>query len=332
MNQVEWVALSILPGVGGVTMRRLLAHFGSISAILAASESQLCAVYGVGTQIAGAIRHASVESTHTLLAALADEGINPITWQDPHFPANLLTCADAPPLLFARGSLTLADDVAVAIVGSRKASADALDAATLLASELSQRGVTIVSGLAIGIDTAAHQAALDAGGRTLAVLGSGLHAIHPRRNRQIAEQVTQQGALLSELHPDAGPTPTQLVARDRIVSGLSRRIIVVESDVEGGSMRTAEFARRQRRVLAAMPGSPGTDMLIAGGAETIALDRTDWDALADAIRKTPVQNPPASEAGPPQARLMEIGATYLGEQVTSETSHRQSCRSDSVRE
>jgi DNA processing protein len=332
MDKAEWVALSILPGIGGVTIRRLLAHFGAIADVLSASESELCAVRGVGKHIAGAIRHASVDSTRALLARLSEEGIYPLTWLDEGFPANLMASADAPPLLFVRGSLEPADDVSAAIVGRRAASPEALEAAAHIAGELARRGITIVSGLAIGVDTAAHRGALEAGGRTVAVLGSGIRAIHPQRNRHLADRVSRQGALLSELYPDTGPTPTQLVARDRIVSGLSRWTIVVESNMAGGSMRTAEFARRQRRVLAARPGSPGTDRLIADGAEVIDPTRIDWDRLAHIIRETRVQAAPSGDPGHYHGYLLESESLYTRGGPTSETSHRQSCRSDTVRE
>jgi len=310
MNKAEWVALSILPGVGGVTFRRLLAHFGSVTGILAASEAELRAVNGVGEKTASAIHHASSEASRSLLSALSAEGIYPLIWDDAGFPQNLIATPDAPSALFVKGDLSPADDLAVAIVGRRAASPGALHAAAHVAGALARRGITVVSGLAIGVDSAAHLGALDAGGRTLAVLGSGIRSVHPLRNRALAERLTTRGALLSELHPDAGPTPTQLVARDRIISGLSCLTIVVESGETGGSMRTAEFARRQGRVLAAMPGSPGTDMLIAGGAEPVRPNETNWDVFANRVATIVIPPLLASEPARRQDRLLESEALY----------------------
>jgi len=310
MNKAEWVTLSILPGVGGITFRRLLAHFGSVADILAASEAELRTVYGIGKKTAGAICHASPIATGSLLNTLSAEEIYPLTWNDAGFPPNLMAVSDAPPTLFIKGNLLPVDDLAVAIVGRRAASPDELHTAAQIAGQLARRGITVVSGLAIGVDTAAHHGALDAGSRTLAVLGSGIRSVHPVRNRSLAESLTNQGALLSELHPDAGPTPPQLVARDRIISGLSRLTLVVESGEAGGSMRTAEFARRQGRILAAVPGSPGTDMLIAGGAEPVIPDETDWDMFAERVKKIDI--PPLSISVSPgqQSRLLENGSSY----------------------
>lgn len=309
MNKAEWVALSILPGVGGVTMRRLLTHFGSLPAILEATVADLCAVHGIGEKTAGAIRHISPETVRSLLDTLTRAGIDTLTWEDDGFPSNLLILHDAPPTLFIRGDLLPADETAVAIVGTRTATPSALGAAERIAGELAGRGITIVSGLAMGVDTAAHRGALDAAGRTLAVLGSGIRVIHPKRNRDLADRIVEKGAILSELHPDATPTGNQLVARDRITSGLGRWVIVVESDTTGGSMRTAEFALRQGRLLAALPGSPGTDLLIEAGAESLHRSDADWDAIVARIRETGVHPPRPSEPSEQLRLLFERRAT-----------------------
>jgi len=302
VNKAEWVALSILPGVGGVTMRRLLAHFGSLPAILGATDADLCAIHGIGEKTAGVIRHISPETVRSLLDTLTRAGIDTLTWEDDHFPSNLLTLHDAPPTLFVRGELSPADETAVAIVGTRTPTPSALG--------LAGRGITIVSGLAMGVDTAAHHGALDAGGRTLAVLGSGIRVIHPKRNRDLVDRIVERGAILSELHPDATPTSNQLVARDRITSGLSRWVIVVESGTTGGSMRTAEFAIRQGRLLAALPGSPGADLLIEAGAEPLHWSDADWDALATRVRETDVHPPRPSEPSEQLRLLFERRAAY----------------------
>jgi DNA processing protein len=156
----------------------------------------------------------------------------------------------------------------------------------MIARELADRGLTVVSGLAIGIDTAAHRGALAApGGRTLAVPGSGLRAIHPRQNAPLAEAIARRGALLSEVHPNTPVSGPVLMARDRITSGLARAVIVVEAGEKSGSLDTAARARRQGRLLFALPGSPGTDALLAGGgSEALELQRANPDDLARRIR------------------------------------------------
>lgn len=294
VERVELVALGTLPGVGGATLRRLLSRFGSLHGILAATEGELRATPRIGPRTARAIRSADLERAAGLLRTLENAGIQVVTWDDAGYPAGLRTLPDAPPLLFARGRLLAGDDCAAAIVGTRAASERGRSAAAALAGALAQRGIAIVSGLAIGIDTAAHRGALDAGGRTLAVLGCGLRRLGSHANAELAARIAGQGAVVSEWHPDSEPTPSRLVARDRVISGLSRWVIVVESGEAGGSIRTAAFASRQGRVLAALPGTPGADALLAAGAVQLEWPACDVDALAELIRRTQVQRAPAA--------------------------------------
>jgi DNA processing protein len=206
-------------------------------------------------------------------------------------------------ILFVRGAIKKGDENAVAIVGTRAASEGAIKIATMLAYELALRGLCVVSGLALGIDTAAHTGALDAedgdtparmmpnlrgvragvSGRTIAVLGSGIRVIHPRENAELAERIAAHGAVLSELMPNAPPKGPQLMARDRLISGLSRAVIVVEASQKSGSMDTAERARKQGRLVYAVPGSEGTEGLLKGGARRLEADAMDFDALAEEI-------------------------------------------------
>jgi DNA processing protein len=299
VSKAEWVALGTLPGVGGSTLRRLLARFGSLDAILAAGEAELLAVARIGPRTAAALRQADVPAAERLLYQLSNEGISTLTWDDADYPTPLRELRDAPPVLFVRGGWTPADACAIAIVGTRTPTPAAAQAAARLAAEMAGRGVSVVSGLAIGVDTAAHRGALAAGGRTLAILGSGLHKIHPRSNADLAETIAGQGALLSEWHPDCKPAPAQLVARNRLISALSLWTVIVESGVAGGSMRAAEFARRQGRVVAAVPGSAGAEALLAAGALPIDVQNQDWDALAERIRQTK----PAPAGAPRQLDL-----------------------------
>ncbi len=284
MSRLHWFALSTLPGIGGTTARRLLERFGSVEAIFAAPDEALLQTPRINAALVARLRAISLEARQAELTSLADEGIQVVTWSDPDYPASLHAISDAPPLLFVRGSLLTDDTQAVALVGTRKPDAHYVEVTTMLARELARRSLTIVSGLALGIDTAAHQGALQAAtGRTLAIPGSGLRALHPRQNQPLAEKIVQQGALLSELHPDTRARGNNLMARDRIVSGLSRAVIVVAAGAQSGSLDTAAKARRQGRLLFAVPGSPGTDALIADGAELLAPETIDLEALAQRI-------------------------------------------------
>ena len=297
MSTAHWLALTQVAGVGGVTARRLLEQFGSIEAIFEASVAELVSVPRVSDRIAHAIREAPLDLLDAELLQLCEEGIVVLTWDDGAYPANLRATADAPALLFVRGDILPEDENAVAVVGTRQPSPEGLQAAQALARELAWRRLTVVSGLAQGVDTAAHQGALEAGGRTLAVLGSGLRVIHPQSNAQLAGQIVEHGALISELHPSAPPLGRHLMARDRIISGLCRAVIVVEAGVSSGSMDTAAKARAQGRLLLAVDGgSEGTTRLLTEGALPVLTADLDFDALATLIAQHAVAAPdsPAS--------------------------------------
>jgi DNA processing protein len=212
---------------------------------------------------------------------------------DPAYPARLREMRNPPAVLYGRGMLRPQDDDAVAIVGTRKPGIAAAKLTFALSYELAERGFTIVSGLALGIDTQAHRGALQARlGRTVAVLGAGLNTIHPKSNAALARQISQRGALLSEHPADTSLAAQQLVARDRLISGLSRALIVMETALDGGAMYAAEFARQQNRLLLALPGSPGCDALIAHGALPLDPASLDLDYLALQIRTHTIPQAP----------------------------------------
>jgi len=281
------VGLCLIPGIGGVTLRNLLDRFGDIEAIYAASPAALQTVPGVGPRLAAAIKAIDVPLTAAAIAAWEAAGITLLTHSDLRYPALLHGLRDAPPLLFCRGALLPADDLAVSIVGTRQPSPPARAYAAALAGGLAARGWTIVSGLAWGIDLAAHSGALQGGGRTVAILGSGLEQIPPRK-RALAARIAANGALLSEIQPDAPPSPPALVARNRLISGMSRAVIVVEAGTESGSLYTARFAYKQERpILAVDNGSEGNTQLLAHGAGRLAAGDTGWDALDRRLRALP---------------------------------------------
>lgn len=287
MSKEHWLALMGISGIGGVTARKMLERFGSIEAIFAASVAELSAVPRVSDAQAERLLAVSLDEMAARLEALSDAGIDVLTWDDDDYPANLRAAADAPPLLFVQGALLARDKDAVAIVGSREATPQALALAERLGYEMAQRGLVVVSGLALGIDTAAHRGALAARrGRTLAVLGSGLSAVFPPANAELAGEIALRGAVLSELSPMTPASGPSLMARDRIVSGLSRAVIIVEAQVRSGTMDTARRAQAQDRLLIAVAGSEGCDLLLRQGA--VRLDAADLDDLAERVRAHPV--------------------------------------------
>jgi DNA processing protein len=279
-DRVAWVALSLIPRMGSRTLAHLLDRFETLDAILGASEQELRTVRGVGPQTAAAIR--AVDRDHTLAQMIAWEasGIAILIHGQDGYPAALDPLADAPPVLFQRGTLQPADCRAVALVGTRSPTEPARQIARSLAQVLGEHGWTVVSGLAAGVDTAAHQGALAAPGRTLAVLGCGVQVIYPPENGALADRIVAQGALFSEVQPDAPPNSPALVARNRLISGLSQAVIVIETGENGGTMHAVRFAREQGRPLYALDHeAAGNRRLIADGARALPPDPESWDSL-----------------------------------------------------
>lgn len=270
MSKVHWLALSMVPGIGGVTARRLADRLGGVKAVFDAADEELLAVPRITPEIVSRLREIALDDLNDEIAGLSCDGIAVITRDDDDYPANLRQVDDAPPVLFARGEFTPSDENAVAIVGTREPSQRSAEFARNLACSLAEQGMTIVSGLATGVDTAAHEGALEAAsGRTVSVLGSGVRVIHPRENVGLADSIARRGAVVSEFHPNAPPSGPNLMARDRVVSGLSKAVVVIEAGPRSGSLDTGVRARRQGRLVFAVPGSPGTDELIAAGAEPL---------------------------------------------------------------
>ena len=209
------------------------------------------------------------------VAQVERAGVRVLTWESQDYPPRLRTIYSSPPVLYMRGQLAPQDEWGVAIVGTRRASAYGREVARQLASDLAQNGVTVVSGLARGIDVMAHQAALDAGGRTIAVLGSGVDVIYPPEHRQLARAITDAGALLSEYPLGTQPESSNFPPRNRIISGLARGVVIVEAGLQSGALITADFAAEQGREVFAVPGSilqrssAGTNRLIQDGAHPV---------------------------------------------------------------
>ena len=269
-NTAALVGLSFVNGVGPKMFEKLVNRFDHSEEILTASVDELCKIPRLTSKIAEAIRVIDLGAVEMELMALEEFGITVVTRYDKSYPKNLKTISDAPPVLFQTGDFQEADSRAVAVVGTRQPSQLGRKIATELAYGLAERGFTIVSGLALGIDTAAHQGALQAGGRTIAVLGSGIKIIHPNQNQGLAEEIRQSGAIFSELHPNTRPAAGTLMSRDRIISGLALGTIIVEANENSGSMDTAKRTIMQGRKLFAVANeSKGNQKLIDEGAYPI---------------------------------------------------------------
>ncbi len=271
----DTLRLTMVPGVGPRIRQALLERFGSARAVLAAAPSEWRDVPGVGTKIADNLAKADQIDVDRELAVCREHGIEILTESDDSYPRMLREIHDPPGALFVRGTLKPDDALAIGIVGTRHASRYGLQQAQKLAGSLSRAGLTVVSGLARGIDAAAHRGALEAGGRTLAVLASGVLRIYPPEHDALAQEVIAQGALLSESPPNFEPIAGMFPQRNRIISGLSLGVIVVEAAQRSGALISARHAMEQGREVFAVPGridnrvARGCHLLIRDGAKLV---------------------------------------------------------------
>ncbi len=270
-----WVALSFVRGIGAVRFRLLLDAFGSAQEAWRASPEAL----RQASLPAAALRNLlslraelDVERTWERIQA---QGIRVLTWQDEDYPERLRTIQQPPPVLYLRGALQPGDSWAVAVVGTRRITRYGRQVSEEVASALARQGVTVVSGLARGVDGVAHRAALQAGGRTLAVLGCGVDCVYPPEHRALAEEIQAAGALLSDYPPGTPPDAANFPARNRLISGLALAVVVVEAGETSGALITARFALEQGREVFAVPGgiyapmSKGPNRLLKQGAHPL---------------------------------------------------------------
>ncbi len=270
------LCLSMVSGVGPRNFRALIEAFGTPAAVLQAAPSQLREVDGIGTQLARSISRATEQvDVAAEIERCRQHQFRLIPRHDSYYPTRLNEIDDAPGVLYACGELLSADDLAIAIVGTRHATHYGLRQAERLAHGLALAGFTIVSGLARGIDAAAHRGTLEAGGRTIAVLGSGLLNLYPPEHAELAQQIAGQGALLSEYPTMQSPKSGAFPQRNRIITGLSLGLIVVEAADRSGAFISARHAMEQGREVFAVPGSIGSRMsrgchrLIRDGAKLV---------------------------------------------------------------
>ncbi len=289
----DTLLLSLVSGVGPRSWRALLDHFGSASAVLAAAPSVLREVKGVGPKLAAAIaRGPSSIDVDATLKRCREQQVDILTLDAPGYPPSLAEIYDPPPILYQRGQWRSEDAMAVAIVGSRHATHYGVTIAEKLAASLARAGLTIISGLARGIDAAAHRGALEAGGRTIAVLGSGVLNIFPPEHEKLAEEVSQAGAVMSEAHVDGEPLAAMFPQRNRLISGMSLGIIVVEAAERSGALITARHAMEQGREVFAVPGridsraSRGCHRLIRDGATLVETADDVLESLGPLVKPT----------------------------------------------
>jgi len=286
-ERAYWVAWSCVAGIGPARMHALLRAFGTLQAAWGQPLAALRAA-GLTERVATRARTAFSERDPAAeWERLIKHDITVLTEEDPDYPERLRATVGAPALLFVRGAFTAADDLAVAIVGTRRMTSYGREVTFRLATGLAAVGVTVISGLAKGVDGIAHKAALNAGGRTLAVLGHGLDTIYPRDHGALAAQIVADGgALVTEYPPGTRIDPANFPARNRIISGLALGVVVVEADQKSGAMITADYAAEQGREVFAVPGSILSEMsvgchaLLRDGARLV----TDVDDILNELR------------------------------------------------
>lgn len=299
--------LNLIPDVTAASLRRLLEAFKDLDQLWRAGPQELQRAAGIGPavaqRIASSCRDEAPLARELALAQRLEVKI--VTLEDDGYPARLKTIADPPLALYVRGTLLPSDECAVAIVGTRRASLYGLQCAERLGYDLALRGVTVVSGLARGIDGAAHRGALKTPGRTLAVLGSGISRVYPPEHAPIADAIVQQGALISEYPMEAGPLARHFPRRNRIISGLSLGLVVVEAPPKSGALISADCALEQNREVFAVPGpittvmSQGTHELLKQGARVVTSVEDILEELHLIAVPTTSPPDPAAAAGTP---------------------------------
>lgn len=302
-DELHWLALRLVPGLGPRKAGQLLAQFRSPQSIFRASPDDLESAGLPGTLARSIASGCTFEDAVDQQQKMLEAGATLITLSDPGYPSRLKEIYDPPIALFARGRVDLLGSIMLGVVGTRRASAYGTSACERLAADLAQAGLTITSGMARGIDTAAHRAALQIGGDTIAVFGCGVDLVYPAENRKLASEIAQKGLLISE-YPMAAPAyPQNFPTRNRIISGMSVGVLVVEGAQYSGSSITAKMALEQQREVFAVPGnitnkmSWGPNLLIKQGAKLVQ----EWNdvivELPAETRRTLVAKAYARNAG-----------------------------------
>jgi DNA processing protein len=286
-----WLALTLTPGIGATLCKRLLERFKSPESVFRASAAELRKIEGLGEKVAETLQKGPSTSTvEKELTLVREMGGSLLTIDDPFYPKRLKEIYDPPPLLYVRGEVRQEDELAISIVGSRKTSPYGRSITERMSQDLARQGVTIVSGMARGIDSVAHWGAISAGGRTIAVLGCGIDVLYPPENRALMAKIIERGAVLSEFRMGSLPEGGHFPKRNRIISGISRGVVVVQASMKSGSLITARYALDQGRDVYAVPGNVGTESsqgsnwLIKQGAKLV---ESSQDVLEDFVPQGP---------------------------------------------
>jgi DNA processing protein len=314
-----WVGFSLIPRIGRLKLSLLESHFGDLKSAWQASPGELKKA-GLDKGLANAVNYWRDKiSLDAEMEKLGKYGVKAVTCNDPDYPARLKEIYDYPPVLYIRGKLLPQDDWCLAVVGTRRSTVYGRQAAEELATDLARNKITIVSGLARGIDSVAHQSALRAGGRTIAIAVCGLDIVYPAENAALAREIIKQGALISEFPLGTRPKSDNFPRRNRILSGLSLGVLVVEADETSGAMITAHLALEQNREVFAVPGSIlspaswGTNRLIHEGAKLV-LSYTD---ILEELNLTAV----AQQMGLTELLPTSDTETLLLKQLSAEPTH-----------
>jgi len=307
-----WIGFNLIKGIGAARVRSLIAAFGDLESAWKASPQALRAA-GLGPKLVEAVVKVRAEvSLEKVCERFESQGIQVLTWDDEEYPRRLKEIDQPPPVLFIRGKLLPEDEWAVAVVGTRRVTAYGRQVAEEIARVLARQGVTVVSGLARGVDAIAHHVSLECGGRTLAVLGNGVDRIYPPEHRLLGERIIANGALISDYAPGTPPDGPNFPPRNRIISGLSQAVVVVEAGERSGALITAQFAAEQGRDVYAVPGtitapqSRGTNRLIQQGARPLL----DVNEVLEALNLTLVNEHRAARkavpADPTEAKILSL--------------------------
>ncbi|MDP3016791.1 MAG: DNA-processing protein DprA, partial [Deltaproteobacteria bacterium] len=315
-----WLALNFVPGVGAVFIKRLLDRFQTPEAVFQASMKELLEVEGLGVKVASEIRKGpSEQAVKNELSSLEKSGGRIITLKDEVYPPRLRDIYDPPALLYLKGELKKEDELAVSIVGSRKTTPYGRWITEKISQTLVRYGVTIVSGMARGVDSVAHWGAISGGGRTLAVLGCGVDVVYPPENRNLFSKIIEQGAVLSEFPMGSPPEGGHFPKRNRIISGLSMGVVVVEAGPDSGSLITANYALEQGREVFAIPGnvgadgSRGTNRLIKDGAKLVESSEDILEEILPQWRREKERIEEVKPRGPDLSEEEKVLYEMLGE-------------------
>ncbi len=326
------ITLNLVNGLGGPTIRLLTEALGSPERVFGAAPSQIKQIlgrYATETVLSGIREMADGKALEQEVRRASEAGIRILTQEDDDYPKLLKEIWVPPPVLYVKGTLLPEDQAAVAVVGTRAATPYGLDNAEWFGEELARSGVTVVSGLAEGIDRAAHEGALKGGGRTIAVVGHGLSMIYPRQHAELAERIAKSGCILSEFPMGMPPAKENFPRRNRIISGMSLGVVVVEAPTRSGALITAREALEQGREVFAMPGpisslvSRGTHDLLKDGAKMVCQVRDIMEELAPRLRgivrastlgQTQGQTDPAGQVAPGETNRQAVVRNMTSEE------------------